>query len=171
MFYIFILITILVLLYFWQASTLISIYGGSPYVASKKNIIKEALKLAEIKSDDVFYELGSGLGTGLIIASREFGAKAIGIEISPYNYLVSKIRTNRNKKIRVIMANIKRIDLSEADVVYCYLYPKLMDQLLPKFKNELKPGSRVVSAAFTISKLKPDIIKEIDNKKIYMYRF
>lgn len=156
---------------FWQISTLISLYGGVPFVASKSGVIKKALEMAKIKGGEIFYELGSGIGTGLLIASKEFKVKSVGIEISPFYYLVSLIKTKKDKKIKVICGNFKKINLSKADVVYCYLFPGLMQKLLPKFRKELRSGSRVVSYVFLLPQLKPDSIKDINGKKIYLYRF
>lgn len=171
MFIIIIIFLILAVTLFWGISNLISVFGGIIYVGTRAGIIKEALKFAGLKKGDKFYELGSGLGNGLIIASREFGAQATGIEISPFHYLISKARTMGDKNIKIILANYKKIDLSKADVIYCYLLPKLMDELLSKFSRELKPGSRVISYAFPIAEKTSFKIKSVDHTKIYLYKF
>lgn len=166
-----IIILIILLVIFWQISTLISIYGGIAYVGSGNKILRSALKLAKLKKGDIFYELGSGMGNGLIIASKEFGASAIGIEISPFHWLISWFRTRSNKNIKMILGNYKKINLADSDVIYCYLSPKLIKELLPKFRKELKKGAFVLSCVFSIPDLRPNIVKEINGKKIYLYRF
>lgn len=166
-----IIFLVLLLILFWGLSNLISVFGGVVYVGTDSEIIRKALKLAGLKKGDKFYELGSGFGDGLMMASMEFGARAIGIEISPFHYLISKIRTLGDKNIKIILANYKKINLSHADVVYCYLLPKLMNGLLPKFSRELKLGTKVISYAFPIQVKTPFKIKVINQTKIYLYKF
>jgi hypothetical protein len=55
-------------------------------------------------------------------------------------------------------------DFSKADVVTVFLYPRLMERLIPQF-NKLKPGSRIVSHQFEIPGIKPDRIYTVDSAK------
>lgn len=162
---------IVLVVIFWQISTLISIYGGIAYVGTNPEILRHTLELAQLKKDEIFYELGAGLGEGLVIASKDFQAKAMGIEISPFHWLIAKFRTINDKNIKVFLGNFAKINLASADVIYCYLSPKLMVQLLPKLQKELKPGSRVVSLAFDFPNKKPHSISMKQKKKIFLYRF
>lgn len=165
-----IVLIILLLIIFWQLSTIISIFGGIHYVYSGSEIISESLKIAKAEKGDVFYELGSGFGNGLIIASEKFGLKSVGIEISPFHYLISKLKTLGNKNINIFFSDARKADFSPASVVYCYLSVKLMAKLSSKFQKELKPGAIVISNSFMINKLKPYLIKEIAGKKMYFYK-
>lgn len=165
-----IILLILILIIFWQISTLISIFGGVQYVYSGNKIIYESLGIAKIKKSDIFYELGSGFGNGLIIASREFGVKSIGIEISPFHYLVSKLKTFTDKNIKIIFSDTRKVNLKNADIIFCYLFPKLLNNLSDKFLSELKLGTIIISNSFKIDKLKPYLIKEIACKQVYFYR-
>jgi len=116
-------------------------------------------------------ELGSGIGSGLIIAVNDFKANVTGVEISPFHYLISKIRLINRHNIEIIRGDFRNIDFSKFDVIYCYLSPKLMQTLGPKFKKELSRGARVVSLAFEIPNLKPAKTKNVNNKKIYLYGY
>jgi 16S rRNA A1518/A1519 N6-dimethyltransferase RsmA/KsgA/DIM1 with predicted DNA glycosylase/AP lyase activity len=158
-------------LIFWQISILISIFGGINYVGSGDNLIRSVLKEVDLKENHLFCELGSGFGNGVIIASREFGAKSKGIEISPLYYYVSKIKTRHDKNIEIISGDLRKLDLSNADVIYCYLCPKLMAYLKNKFSNELKKGSVIISKSFTIPEKDPYKIIIINNSKVYFYKF
>lgn len=150
---------------------LTSLYGGIPFVSSRSDILARALKLSDLKNNELYYELGSGIGSGLLIASERFKARAVGVEISPFHWLISRLRTWRNKNIQVIMADFRKIDLSNADVIYCYLSPKLMRELLPKFKRELKKGSRVISYAFRLHGIKADALQKEKDDEVYLYSF
>jgi SAM-dependent methyltransferase len=168
MWIIIILISIIALIILlWQISNFISVFFGCPYVKTKKDTVRKVLKLAAIKKGDIFYDLGSGNGDVLIEASK-LGAKCIGYEISPYYYIVSKLRTMRFKNIDVRFQNINDIDLQKADIVYVYLIPKFLKKLSPKFQRELKPGAKIISIGFPIKNSTFSArVKMIDNHLVY----
>ena len=154
----------------WQISNICSVIFGSPYVSAGGRIIKKALELVKIKKGEIFYDLGCGKADSLIYAANNFGAKAVGFEISPYYYLWSKVRTLPYSNIDVRYRNIKNVDLSYADVVYCYLMPDFLEKLGPKFKRELKKSARLISISFKVPGLKLLKKTKIENKTIYIYR-
>jgi cyclopropane fatty-acyl-phospholipid synthase-like methyltransferase len=53
-----------------------------------------ALKLANLKPDEVLYDLGAGDGRVLFIARRDFGARAVGIEVGPIQGALIWLRSN-----------------------------------------------------------------------------
>jgi len=152
-------------------SCLISIYGGAQYVDSGAEIYESAFKLAELKSGEEYFELGSGYGKGLLIAANHYQAHATGLEISPFHYFISKIKTHKIKNIKVVFADYRNISLRRAMVVYCYLLPKQFEILSKKFRNELPKGARVVSYEFNIPKKVP--LKIIHTKKgnLFLYKY
>ena len=81
-------------------------------------------------------------------AAKDFSAsKAIGIEIDHSRYLVSVVK-KRIRGVRnafFIRSDFKKVNLSDATVVYLYLVPAVIKRILPKLKKELRPGTRVVS--------------------------
>lgn len=117
-----------------------------------KKVVRESLKAAGLKKGDIFYDLGCGKGDVLIEAEK-MGAKVFGCEISPYYYILAKIRTSKHKNIKVIYQNIENINLSDANIVYCYLLPKFLEKLSPKFLKELELGCQIISIGFPISRV------------------
>ena len=98
--------------------------------------------------------MGSGGATALVVAAKDFGAKGVGIEIEPFRFLISKFtvwRIGQNKKIKLVRGNFYKEDLSNATVLYVYLVPKTLNRLIPKFKKELKKGTRIVSYKYEIN--------------------
>lgn len=168
----------------WQTSNLVSVFFGCPYVSAGKEVIAKALQLAKIKKGDIFYDLGCGKGEVLVLAAG-LGAKATGFEISPYYYLwsksraffrriwlksVNKIRSSgKSGQILVRFKNIKSVDFSRADIVYCYLLPEFLEKLSPKLRSELKKGARVISISFQITGLKLVRKAKVKDKTIYIY--
>ncbi len=54
----------------------------APFVPSRPEVVKKMLKVANVGSEDVVFDLGCGDGRILIMAVNDFGAKkAIGYEM------------------------------------------------------------------------------------------
>jgi len=116
----------------------------APWWRTSHKTARAICKLAKIKRGDLIYDLGSGDGTALITAAKEFEANGVGIEIDPLRYWISKIRIQKNglaKRVKVIKGNFFQQDIAKADVIFVYLVPKALNELLPKFKKELKKGN------------------------------
>ncbi|MEK7788149.1 MAG: class I SAM-dependent methyltransferase, partial [Chloroflexota bacterium] len=126
------------------------------------------LRLANVQPGETVYDLGSGDGRVLFIAAREFGARAVGVEIDPLKYLWTRAMIallGLGDRVTVHRANFFDVDLGEADVVTLYLLPKANARLLPKFERELKPGARVVAHAFALPAW--PVAAEEKNVKVY----
>jgi len=126
----------------------------APWWRTSQKTARAICKLAKIKKGDLVYDLGCGDGTALITAAKECGAKGVGIEIDPVRYWISKIRSQKNglsKELKVVRDNFFNQRIENADVVIVYLIPKTLDKLLPKFKKELKKGTRIVSFVYEIN--------------------
>jgi predicted RNA methylase len=120
----------------------------APWWRTSKKVARKMCELANVKKGDVIYDLGSGEGTALLVGCKEFGAKGLGVEIDPTRYIYSKIIVKLNglsNVIRLRRGNLFSQNVSEASVIFVYLVPKTLDRLLPKFKKELKKGTRIVS--------------------------
>lgn len=123
----------------------------APWWRTSHKTAQAICKLAKIKKGDLIYDLGSGDGTALITAVKEFGASGIGIEIDPLRYWVSKIRIKKNglsNTITVVRKDFFKQNIKDADVIFVYLVPKALDKLLPKFRKELKKGTRIISFVY-----------------------
>jgi cyclopropane fatty-acyl-phospholipid synthase-like methyltransferase len=123
----------------------------APWWRTSHKTARAICKLAKIKKGDLIYDLGCGDGTALITAASEFGADGVGIEIDPVRYWVSKIRVQKKglrKRIKLLRKNFFQENIKSADVVFVYLVPKALEKLLPKFKKELKKGTRIVSFVY-----------------------
>jgi hypothetical protein len=69
----------------------------------------------------------------------------------------------------IVRGNLLNADLSKADVVFCYLAPKIMESIGLKALKEMKHGSKIITVEHKIASLKPVYDDPID--KIYVYRF
>ncbi len=141
----------------------------APWWRTNRKTARAICKLAGISKDDIVYDLGCGDGTFIITAAKEFGAKSVGIEIEPSRFLISKIRiflNNLSSKVTVKRKSFFDEDISKATVVVMYLIPKTLDLLLPKFKKELKKGTRIVSYKYPL-RIKNHELRIKDNLFLY----
>src|SRR3989338_10062320 len=118
----------------------------SPWWKTNKKTARAMCKLAKVGKGDAVYDLGCGTGTAIITAAKEFGAKCVGIEIDPLRFFISSILLHSNRlsdKIVIKRKNFFDVGISNASVIFVYLVPRALNRLLPKFKNELKKGTRI----------------------------
>ena len=124
---------------------------GAPWVPTSMVAVHQMLELAEIKPDELLYDLGCGDGRIVVTAALKFHARAVGIEIDPLRWLWCQALITllglRNR-VEIRLGNLFKQDLSSADVVACYLLPDTNKKLQEKLLAELRPGTRVVSNTF-----------------------
>jgi SAM-dependent methyltransferase len=124
---------------------------GAPWAPSSMRTVHKMLTIAEVSHDDLVYDLGCGDGRTIITAARRYGARAVGIEVDPLRYLWCQVLVSifrLRDRVQVIFGDFFSQDLSDADVVACYLLQDTNNKLEKKFDKELKPGTRVVSNTF-----------------------
>ncbi|HEV7473923.1 MAG TPA: class I SAM-dependent methyltransferase [Pyrinomonadaceae bacterium] len=126
--------------------------------------------MAKIKKGDVLYDLGSGDGRIPIAAARQYGIRAVGIEIDPK--LITEAEENARKEgvselVRFRNEDMFRIDVREATIVTLYLSEKLNVLLRPKLLSELRPGSRILSHDFRMGDWKPEQTVRVPWGKLY----
>ena len=130
-----------------------------PFITTPLEVVERMLQVAETRADDLVIDLGSGDGRIVIAAAQKYGARAVGIELD--GALVQKSREAARAaqvadKVSFIEGDVLRADISRATVITIYLLPDLMRQLQPRFIQELAPGTRIVSHAFTMAGWAPD---------------
>jgi SAM-dependent methyltransferase len=165
-------LVILILLFLGIASwVLVPILAGSPGVPAFEKRIRRALELAEIQPGEIVYDLGAGDGRVLLIAARDFGARALGIEIEPVHCAVAWIRLLLGgflSQAAVHLQNFYHSDLSGADVVFVYLTLPQIKRLQPYLAQRLKPGVRLVSLSADFPGWQPEAVDAGD--LIFLYR-
>ena len=161
-----VIIGIIVMFYFFWP-----MIKGAPWVPTRMKKVRYMLSLADIQPDEVLYDLGCGDGRFIVKAARKFGVKAVGIEINLLLYLwcqliITILRLRR--RVKIIYGNFFKCNLSNADVVICYLLPETNNRLEDKLIKELKPTARVISNSFVFNKL-PVVNEDID-EGIFVYK-
>jgi len=141
-------------------------FFGPPAVPTPKKIIKEALKEVSPKKGDIFIDLGSGYGSVVKMAVRQFGVKGLGIEINPLLIWWSRFSAYLIglKNIEFKRENFFKTDLTKADVIFVYLLPKHLPKMAGKIKKECKSGTIIISQRFFIDGWEKKLVKEINRK-------
>ncbi len=146
---------------------------GAPWVPTHKIDIERFLKLANIKPGQKMYDLGCGDGRLLCAAARS-GAKAYGFELSILPFIIANIYRllQKNKgDIKIFYADFWRADLSDADIIYFFLMPKVYPRLKEKLEKELKKGARVITYVWPIPGWTPVIKDELKNyPNMFLYQ-
>lgn len=130
-----------------------------PYIPTPQPVVDAMLDLGEIQDGDVLYDLGSGDGRIPITAAKEYGIRAVGIEIDPRLVSVSNANARAagvEDMVEFVQADLFSADLRDASVVTLYLNEALNERLQPKLQEELKSGARVVSHSYQMGDWVPD---------------
>jgi len=143
-----------------------------PYVSTPHTIVDEMVRLADVKSDDVVYDLGCGDGRLVIAAVKKTGCRGVGIDIDPERIKESRVNARAagvEDRVRFIEQNFFASDIREATVMLIYLFPDVNIRLRGKFLSEMKPGSRLVSHAFDMGDWKPDNSASVRAQRVYYW--
>lgn len=143
------------------------------FVPTDFQVVNQMLKLAEVTSKDIVYDLGCGDGRFVVTAAQQFGARGVGVDIDPQRIKEARAlakRTGADKRVRFIEGDLFETDISEATVVTLYLLTRLNLKLRPKLQKELKPGTRIVSHAFDMGDWQPEKTESIVSTTIYLWR-
>ena len=127
------------------------------WVPTPQALVDKMLDVAKVTPKDYVMDLGSGDGRTVITAAKR-GAKAQGIEYNPNMVELSKRNAAKegvSDKATFVNADLFESDFSQATVITLFLLPDINIRLRPKILD-MKPGTRVVSNAFTMGEWKPD---------------
>lgn len=130
----------------------------APFVATPLPVVRQMLTVADLRPGETFYDLGSGDGRTVVMATQEFGARSVGVEMR--EDLAKKALSTVHElgiqdRVTIVQEDIFKIDLNPANVVFLYLTTSANDKIKPKLEKELKTGARVVSHDYEILGWKP----------------
>ena len=142
------------------------------YVPTPPEVVKTMLETARVTAKDLVYDLGCGDGRIVIAAAKSYGARGIGIDIDPQR--IREARANAaaagvDNRVKFIQGDLFETDLRPATVVTLYLLESLNLKLQPKLVSELKPGTRIVSHAFSMGPWTPDRELNVEGRRVYLW--
>ena len=124
----------------------------APFATTPEDVVDRMLKLADVKPGDVVYDLGCGDGR-IPIAAAKLGARGVGIDIDPQRIAESKANARAagvESMVEFRVEDAMTADVTGASVVTLYLLGSSNAKLRPMLTKNLKPGSRIVSHAFSM---------------------
>jgi hypothetical protein len=124
------------------------------YVPSPDSVVDAMLALAQVTAADVVYDLGSGDGRIPIAAAKRYGAYGVGVV----------------DRVRFLTEDLFEADISQATVVTLFLLPRINQELMPKLRRELRPGTRIVSHQFDMGEQwPPERSQDVNGLMIYLW--
>lgn len=142
-----------------------------PYVPTPRRVVTAMLDLAELTPEDYLFDLGSGDGRIAIMAAQR-GARGLGVDIDPNRVAESNaaaLLAGVEARARFRRQDLFDTPLREATVVTMYLLPGINMRLRPRLLTELRPGTRLVTHAFTLGDWRPDAERVVDAANIYLW--
>jgi hypothetical protein len=140
------------------------------WVPTPQALVDKMLDMAKLTSKDIHYDLGSGDGRTVITAAKR-GAQAYGVEFNPDMVKLSEraaAKEGVSGKAKFINGDIFQTDFSQATVITLYLLPSLNVKLRPTILK-MKPGTRVVSHAFSMEDWQPDQTETVEGRTAYLW--
>jgi ribosomal protein L11 methylase PrmA len=129
---------------------LLSFVWGAGFEPTPRRSVEKMLELLSPRPGETLYDLGSGIGTIVLLAAERYEIRCVGIELDPLRYLISLYRRWRRRgrlkgSVEFIRRNFYHVKLSEADMVTLFLTRSTHAKLEPKLQAELRPGARVAT--------------------------
>jgi SAM-dependent methyltransferase len=135
------------------ASKTLSGFEGTPLP-----VVERMLELAQVRPNELVYDLGSGDGRILIMAAQKFEARAVGVELDPRLCRLSLRKIDAlglGNQVQVIEGDMTEQDWSRADVVLMYQTPYALNALKPHLERYSHHGMRIVSCVNEVPGWKP----------------
>ena len=147
---------------------------GALYVSTSRAKIAAFMEAVPMTASQMLVDLGCGDGRVLRQAQKRYGVRTIGYEINLMAYLKARFSSCGSNRITIKHQSFWKADLSQADVVFCYLYPDIMQKLADKLRSGLKPGAIIVSSNFPLPGFIPSKVIRLKssyhNDPIYVYK-
>jgi len=125
----------------------------APYHPTPEDVVDRMLALAQVTRQDTVLDLGCGDGRIPIRAAQKYGARGVGVDIDPKRIDESKANARKagvEPLVEFRLEDAMTTDVSGATVVTLYLLSSSNATLKPILTRQLKPGSRIVSHAFSM---------------------
>jgi SAM-dependent methyltransferase len=140
------------------------------WLPTPEPLVERMLTMAQVGPKDVVYDLGSGDGR-MVIAAAKRGAQAFGVEFDASLVQHSEKRARDQGvggKARFIQGDIFETKFQDATVVTLYLLSTLNMRLRPTLLA-MRPGTRVVSHAFSMDDWSPDETSRAEHRTAYLW--
>lgn len=125
----------------------------APFAPTPLDVVDRMLALAQVTRGDVVIDLGCGDGRIAVRAAQKFGVRALGVDIDARLIEASKANAKAAGVEHLTEFRVEdalTTDVSGATVVTLFIGSEGNAKLRPILQEQLKPGARVVSHAFSM---------------------
>jgi len=139
-----------------------------PFIPTPQHVVDAMLRAVGVNEKDKLCDLGCGDGRIVISAARDFGARAVGVDIDPERIRAcneNAVVAGVSDRVQFFQQSFFDVDLRDATVVALYLLPWTNALLCPKLLSELSPGARIVAHGFSIKPWTPDRTIHLPNER------
>lgn len=149
--------------------------GISPMPSSNK-AYNAMVEYIDITGTGAIIDLGSGWGNFVVrIAKKNPHRQVIGYEISYLPWLTSTLlkKLLGLKNLTLYRKNFYNVNLPNASVLVCYLYPEAMEKIKNKLLSEQPSIDFIISNNFALPSWQSHKVKTINDfykSPIYLYK-
>lgn len=143
-----------------------------PFVPTSEKLVETMLKMGGVSENDLLYDLGCGDGRIVVAAARDYGARAVGVDLNPQRLMEAREHAEWagvSPLVAFIEDDLLCVDFSKATVVTLYLLQTINMELRPRLLSELQPGTRILSHAFDMADWKADEQVSVEGANLYMW--
>jgi len=134
------------------------------FIPTPREAVTELLRFAALGGGDVLYDLGCGDGRIVIEAARQFGIRAVGIDVDPRRIAEARANARRSGVEHLVefrQQDALGADLAPATVVTLYLSDSGILAVSGKLREQLRPGARIISRDAAIPGWDPYSTEEV----------
>jgi len=150
---------------------------GIPRVQTKVSMINYLVRNINLSPWQIFIDVWCGNGSVLSAVQKKFPwVITEWYEINKTDYALANAKKKYfGNNYAIYNTNFFHEDLSDANIMYCYLMPHLMKSVWKKITKECKPWTMIYSNAFKIPNTEPISVLQLpSNTKflniIYVYK-
>lgn len=135
----------------------------APYVETPHEVVARMLGLAGVGEGDVLYDLGCGDGRVCVAAAKEFGARAVGVDIEPYWIDVARANAEAAGVSGLTTFHVGDAcgwEVGDATVITFYLVGWSAQVIAREVLPRARVGTRVVSHDYPINGREPQRLEE-----------
>ena len=128
-----------------------------PIISTPKKCLKNLMGEIEVDEESVIYELGSGNGDFAFAVAKLNPKRVVGYELSPLHVAYCRLKAKlTGSGAEFFTKDFFKEDLSEVDLIYLFLVPKISTKLWKKIESECKPGTLVILHGSKIIDVEPE---------------
>lgn len=136
-----------------------------PFFPSRPATWKAVLCLMPTDRAVRFIDIGSGFGgLAMHLAAARPDDSVRGIEVAPLPWAISALRARyAGSRAQFLRGDYGRLDFGNHDMIFAYLSPAAMPALWKKAQSEMPQGGLLLSYAFPVPDVEPDMVVEVDD--------